>query len=69
MLEACDAAVEGTVGELTQELTGELAVEHVGDAVKGLRLLHRNAPAASSSAAFSCTHSGSMRERKGLLEF
>ena len=55
-LAVCDAAVEGTVGELAQELAGELAVELAGERFRGV--LHGNSPDASSSAAFSCTHSG-----------
>jgi hypothetical protein len=66
----CHSAFEGTRGELAQELTGEPILEHVGDSVlkeTSDKLLHINAPAASSSAALSCTHSGSIRDRKGLL--
>lgn len=70
----CDSAFEGTIGEaegeLAQELIGDATLEFVGEAVlREIRLLHRNAPAASSDSAFSCTHSGSIRDRKGLLGF
>jgi len=66
----CNSAFEGNKGELAHELTREAVLEHVGESVLkdfSDKLLHINAPAASSSAALSCTHSGSIRARKGLL--
>jgi hypothetical protein len=68
-----NSAIKGTTGEDIQELAGELARELAGElvgdmAVKDARLLQRKAPVASSSAAFSCTHSGSIKDRKGLHE-
>jgi len=69
-----DSAHEGNrgepVGEFAQELVGEGTIEVAGEKPpKETRLPHRESPAASSSAAFSWTHSGNMRERKGLLGF
>lgn len=55
------------IGDLAQELMGELAGDATG--VKEARLLHLNAPVISSSAAFSYTHSGSIKDRKGRLKF
>lgn len=70
----CISALEWNSGEFVHELKGELAQELTGEflgdlRLKEARLLQRNAPEASSSAAFSCTHSGSIKDRKGLLEF
>jgi len=70
----CDSALVGihgeVEGELAREPIGDATLEFVGEAVlREIRLLHRNAPAASSSSAFSCTHSGSIRDRKGRLRF
>lgn len=64
---AAGERAQGLAGEPGQELAGEPASELAGEGVKEARLRHWNTPAASSSAAFSCTHSGSIRERKGLL--
>jgi len=64
------SAFAGTIGELPRELAGDATLELVGDvALKDTKLLQRNTPLASSSAAFSCTHSGSIKDRKGLLRF
>jgi hypothetical protein len=61
-----NVAFEATSGVLTYWLLGELVVELTGDEGKDTKLLHLKIPAASSSAAFSCTQSGSIRDRKGV---
>jgi hypothetical protein len=62
-----NASLESTTGEPVHELVGELAAELAGDEGKDAKLLHLKAPAVSSSTAFSCTHAGSIKDRKGLF--
>mmetsp|Transcript_121726 Transcript_121726/g.191010 ORF Transcript_121726/g.191010 Transcript_121726/m.191010 type:complete len:239 (+) Transcript_121726:817-1533(+) len=56
---------KGTSGELERELRGEPDLELVGDGEKDAKALRLKIPAASSSASFSCTHSGSAKDWKG----